>query len=461
MIKTAKFFAVFAILVSAIFAQRQSDFPITGFPTWVINPEDTVWIRWFDVDRDLSNSEIRFGRNPSGSDIAGYPNTISRIIRRQEPTAANPIRGFAFIPAQNPNLRPGINYLVIHDPNKRQTSNEVMFILKHTEQNTNMRPVGVVDNSTPQFSWTKAAGVPYSHIVLSDEEIEVGGDGTLSLESIQGVSMIWQAITPNTRITYGEPDPSGIFASTPPPLSPGRTYTWLVFNNYGNNPAYTPSNDMVLPAAFTIRGVPRRQPVNVSPIPRGNDTLVIRHTDNNGNITFRWTNLDPLVSVYRVFLYSEIQTGGVDAQVVVWSGEVTAGQFAGKDTASLTMSARNILSENTYLWRVIAIYGDGSGQSGEASAFKYSAPTGTIKVRTYEEILAQNGDVFRQRLALAQIDLEVISGSLEETSLFITDENGEATRDRAIGTSRLTARKRGYESVSQIITVHQNRTTEV
>ena len=465
----SKFFAIFAVFVSAIFAQ--ADFRIIQSPTWVVNPDDEVWIQWLDVDRNIHNPRIYFSRNPNGSIIENYVEFIP--TRPLEITGSDQKRGIKFVPQEITNFRPGINYVVIHDPITKKTSNEVKLVLKHVEQNSNMRPNGgLVDNTTPQFSWTKPAGVPYSHIVLSDERIQLGEDGTISIETIRGVSMIWQAITANTRITYGEPDPSGIFSTAPPPLSPGKEYTWLVFNNYGNNPAYTPSNDLVLPAIFGIapRGAPKPEPRNIFPVVVGSDTLEIKHTDSSGIINFRWTNIDPTsgraipldpnVSVYRVFVYTQADMGDINAQVVVWSGEITAGQFAGKDTAMLSMNARNILSRNLYSWRVIAIYKDGSGQAGALSHFNYSAPTGTIRVHTREEIEA-GGQVFTPDLALVELEIEVIQGTLEETMLFFTDMDGWATRDRAVGTSRITARKSGYESASQIVSIRDGDTTNV
>lgn len=460
-----KIFTIFIFLATSLFAIN--DFPIVQYPTWVVSPEDTIWIYWADPMKNLNNNTIYFSRNPGGANVENYTDSIKNvIINNRVLDGENEGKTLmTFRLSDNPNFKPGINYAVLADKKTGNTvsSNEIKIILKHSAQNTNLRPSGeVVDNATPQFSWTKPSGVPYSHVILSDEEIEINLDGTVSLESIRGTSMIWQTITPNNRVTYGEPDQSGIFTTTPPPLSPGKKYTWLVFNNYGNNPAYTPTSDFVLPAYFEIKGQQRPEPKNIFPLSK--DSVTINTPDN---ISFKWTNLDPNASVYRVFVYTSTQMGDIDAQIVVWSEEITAGQFKKSDgtmvdTASLTMNAKDILSENLYSWRVIAVYNDGSGQAGELDHFRYRAPAGKLIVRTQEEIEAKTSSgkdtLFTQWLSTAEIKMEVLDGSLEESILFYTDNNGYAERYRSAGTVKLTAEKTGYESENQIITISEGET---
>ncbi|MDR0303428.1 MAG: carboxypeptidase-like regulatory domain-containing protein [Chitinispirillales bacterium] len=443
--KAVKFFTLVLTSVFSVFAVN--DFPVVRYPTWVLNPTDTVRLEWVNLAENVTDSiKIYFSRIPGGGLLRNYTDSINVF----ENYGRN---GIYFIPSKNTNLKPGINYFTIGDKVGNVSSNEVKIILKHNSQNTDLKPIGGFVSAVPQFSWTKPADVPYSHIMLSDEEIKLGKE--MSLESTKGVSMIWQAITADNRITYGEPDPSGIFTSAPPPLSPGKKYSWLVFNNYGNNPAYTPANDMVLPAFFSISGIQGEIPENVEPV----NNAVLNYV-NDSVITFKWKKLEPKASIYRVFVYALANVIGINAQVLVWSGEVTAGQFAGKDTASLIMNAKDILSKNRYSWRVIAVNDDGSAQAGSLSDFSYSAPSGTIRVRAVEEISfgSQN---YRQNLGLAEVKLEALQGSQEETMLFFTDNNGFAEKTRAVGTYKIMLKKEGYESESKIITVAENSIVDV
>jgi len=446
--KTNRFFA---LICTAAFWVWSADFPITQYPTWVLNPSDNVWLKWANFGGQ-GNEKIYFGRNPG---ISGASNKDSITSVGDYDSYDDGQTSIKFKLSQNPNLKPGINYLVINDG--AIFSNEVKIILKHSDQNKNLKPIGMLlDSKNPQFSWTKPAGVPYSHVMLSDEEVRMDVSGQISLESMKGMSIIWQAITPNSTIAYGDPDPSGIFTMPPPPLSPGKTYTWLVFNNYGNHPAYTPTNDVVIPAFFTVKpDVSKKIPENLFPVVKS-----ALNYKTNPEIEFKWKNLDANALIYRVFLYTKSNIAGIDAQLLVWSGDVTAGQFKGRDTASLKISAKDVLSKNEYFWRVVTINADGSGQSGSISSFSYDVPSGSINIHTIEEINF-GGRKFTQDLGLAQVEVEVISGSREADISFFTDIDGWVGRMRAVGTHKITVRKDGYESDSKIVSIFDNTTTEV
>ncbi|MCL1945658.1 MAG: carboxypeptidase-like regulatory domain-containing protein [Chitinivibrionia bacterium] len=467
---------IFVLLFAAsIFGQHS--FPIVEYPTWVVKNDTTITIGFVDIDDDLGNCDIWFSRNPGGANIANYSEkigTASPIVV----SSYNPlVKQISFKLPQNTNFRAGINYVIVSNivsnTAKKRISNEVKIIVKHSAQSNIISPrSGLVNNTTPTLSWTKPSGVPYSHVLLSDEKIDISGaiDG-MSLESINGVSMIWQTITKDNSVTYGEPDQSGIFATAPPPLSPGKDYSWFVFNNYGNSPAFT-AGDVSIPGFFGISpnalgpgAANRKTPENVFPVSANKDkTDTLKHTDNNGNITFRWKNLDPTANIYKVFVYTQAPIpGGVNVQILVWSDEVTAGQFpvvSNTSEAQLSMSAKDILSDNEYSWRVVTMYSDGSGQAGDLSKFHYDSPSGTINVKAYEKIIF-GGHTFTQELALAEIEAEVLQGSLEETIFFFTDNTGGAERSRSVGTHRISIKKEGYSSENKIVQIRDGETAYV
>ena len=118
----------------------------------------------------------------------------------------------------------------------------------------------------------------------------------------RGANIIWQAITPNTSIPYGIPDPSGFFAEMqPPPLVPGVRYNWIVLNNYGNNPALT-SSVTSGPAGFSVDvPLPFDPPTNLVPEPGAS---VAGQT-----ITFSWTPVQE-ATLYHIYI-SKYDTFGV------------------------------------------------------------------------------------------------------------------------------------------------------
>jgi hypothetical protein len=135
--KTIKFFVLICFWAISVFAAN--DFPITHYPTCVINPTDEVSIRWADIGSDLNNYKVYFSRNPGGGNVDKYTDSISSFINMPD---GDTQKGIRFVPSKNLNLLPGLNYVIIADKissNKSEwkSSYEVKIILKHNSQNTN------------------------------------------------------------------------------------------------------------------------------------------------------------------------------------------------------------------------------------------------------------------------------------------------------------------------------------
>ena len=458
---------------SSVFAAEQSSTPyiLTDFPVSLVLPDTAVWIKWtgasripLDPNMVPDSARIYFGTSPGGSIIENYTDSVTKryidtvivefdtsyISQNNIHFPGNtPQRGTKFRPSEN-NMGAGIYYLMAAWRTKIGLadtifySNEIKMIVEADTSVSLLSPANLaeIENLTPTFQWNNLPGVPYYHVIVSDEKINISND-TAGDFSIEGLSIIWEAITANTQITYGAPDPSGTINADPPPLSPGKEYSWVVLNNYGNHPAYS-STRFGLPSSFSIEGVPLKSPVNVWSY--ASDTL---NSNVYDSITFKWTNLDSLANTYKVYLYVGSDFEGVDAQMVLWSREVTAGEFSG-DTAFITLYAKSILANNYYTWKVIAIDDKGGGTSGNLSGFKYISPTGVLKVLTKENI--EVGDtVLVKPVGLVEVEAEVLDGSLEAPLLFYTDDDGYLSRSRPVGTYRLTVIKDGFES--QIKTV--------
>jgi hypothetical protein len=315
-------------------------------------------------------------------------------------------------------------------------------------------PLDTITDLTPTFTWEANPGVPYYHVILSDEALNI--DTVNGQMSVQGLSVAWQAITPNTQIVYGAPDPSGTITAAPPPMSPGKTYFWVVLNNYKNNPLYS-STKVGLPLSFTIKGKPLEKAKNISP------KNVVLSSDKDSMVTFKWTNLDPRANTYKIYLYIASGIQQVDAKLVTWSNEVTAATFAGKngvidttDTAFITINAHAVLSKNHYTWKVFAIDDKGASTSGDTSSFDYADPaTGYLMLYTKEKIISATtlptGTVIDTSLSAVpavQMQVDVVNGSLEAPLLFYTDLNGKLERERPRGTYRITAQKSGFEPLT-------------
>jgi hypothetical protein len=467
---------VFSFLLPAAALAQTTPYILTDFPISTVRLDTAVLIKWAGATRFPTNplmipdsGRVYYSKFPGGSAIANYRDSITKrvidtIISGKDTSiiAQNnilfpgipPQRGIKFRPSEN-GMDPGRYYVIVAWKTKiglKDTvffSNEIQVIVEARSAPELVAPGNneLVANMTPTFQWTRVTGVPYYHVIVSDEEIKPD----LVNNSITGLSIIWEAISTNTSLPYGAPDPSGTISASPPPLSPGKIYSWIVLNNYGNHPAYSSTRVFSLPSKFTIKGEPLKKPKNLWLYPETIDTPTV---------IFRWTNLDKKANTYMVYSYIGSNLDKIGAQIVVWSTEVTAGQFT-NDTGSVTLNAKAVLTKNRYTWKVIAIDTKGAGTAGDTTGFLYTTPSGTVVVNTNEKIISGTSQITKP-VGLVKIQVEVLDGSLEAPLLFYTDNNGILSRVRPAGSYRLTATKDGFESQSKSFTLKnlQTVTTE-
>lgn len=488
--------ALFVLFVAALSArgQQSSPYVLTEFPLAAMSSDSKIWVKWTGIARPSipvtgptynapDSGIVYFDRSPGGGVISNYHYKVDKFCIDTQSNGTiqvednvylggmPPIRGIKFRPKDQVGMDAGVFYYMVgfktsimgHDTTFY--SNELQMIVESPNATTPIGPKGDITQLTPTFSWQANPGVPYYHIILSDEALKIDTAGGLN---IKGLSIIWQAITPNTQIVYGAPDPSGTITASPPPLSPTQTYSWVVLNNYGNHPAYT-STKIGLPQQFTILGTPLSKPVTVFP---SQDTLDYRH---DSIITFKWTNLDPKANTYKVYVYMSYSSGGSQAKLVVWENEVTAGAFSGSngiidahDTGSVSINARSVLTNNSYSWKVFAVDSKGASTASDTAGFRYNAPAmGRMSLHTLERIITttQTGagtviDTIVTRVPLVKMQVEVLSGSQEAPLLFYTDTGGNLSRERPAGTYRVTAIKDGFESFVKTIVLDSGTTAD-
>lgn len=259
---------------------------------------------------------------------------------------------------RNTDLRYGINYCVVTDG--KTASPEFAIILESSNAPVLTAPANAasIKELTPTFAWTGDA--PYYAVLVSDEPFKIGDDGTVS-----GVSAIWQIITPYASARYGEADPSGNSSASAPPLISGKTYNWLVLNNYGNNSAST-SKVAPVPASFTYLPAPPLASATLIE-PKDKDTLPAPD-----RIVFRWGLVDGAVS-YKLELLEENLVDGSQADVSLWKATSTDGQIA-------LDNAGGMLRRYNYKWRVYAVGNNGSASISAKRSFFYAAEVGDINV---------------------------------------------------------------------------------
>lgn len=282
---------------------------------------------------------------------------------------------------RNTDLRLGVNYCILSDGT--QASPEFIIIIESANAPVLTSPASAasIKDLTPTFSWTGDA--PFYALLVSDEPFKITAEGTVT-----GVSAIWQIITPYTTVRYGSADPSGFNSVPAPPLISGKTYNWLVLNNYGNNSAST-SKVAPVPNSFVYSPAPPLATVQLLE-PRDRDTVA-----GTDRITFRWALVDGAVS-YKVELLEENLVDGSQADIALWKTSSIGGQVS-------LDNATGLLRRFNYKWRVYAIGNNGSASLSDKRSFFYDVAVGDISI----SVKNQAG----QKIAYAPVRLNRLGGA--------------------------------------------------
>jgi hypothetical protein len=446
---------------------QAADYATVEIPVGVKAASNVISVKWvgavvrpnmMQTVLPPDSGRIYFSRYPGGSKIANYPDSVkvpyydtstSTLVDNIYYGGTPPKRGISFRAMDQKNMGIGVYYCIIgwKFATGSYVSNEFQVIIESPDPVKWTSPSGTITELTPTFSWNANSGVPYYHVILSDDVIKVDSSDGGKVD-LKGLSIIWQAITSNTRMVYGTPDPSGTITADPPPLSPGKQYTWLVLNNYGNHAAFS-SARIGSPGIFKIAGLPLNAPEGVYP------KNVKLNSASSKKIKFKWTNLDTNANTYQLYLYIGSTYEGINAQLVVYQTEVMAeANMKRTDTMSVELEAASILTTNKYMWRAIAVDNKGAGTAGDTISFEYVVPECSLEVYTKEQVRAGN-DVAISDVGLVEIKLEVLDGSLEAPLLYYTDLDGQLARKRPTGSFRLTTKKDGYESQSRTINIKE------
>lgn len=282
---------------------------------------------------------------------------------------------------RNTDLRLGVNYCILSDG--IQASPEFIIIIESANAPVLTSPASAasIKDLTPTFSWTGDA--PFYALLVSDEPFKITAEGTVS-----GVSAIWQIITPYTTVRYGDADPSGFNTVPAPPLISGKTYNWLVLNNYGNNSAST-SKVAPVPFSFVYSPAPPLPSVQLLE-PRDKDTIA-----GADRITFRWALVDGAVS-YKVELLEENLVDGSQADIALWKASSNGGQVT-------LENATGLLRRYNYKWRVYAIGNNGAASLSDKRSFFFAVDVGDISIL----VKNQAG----QKIAYAPVKLNRLGGA--------------------------------------------------
>ncbi len=412
----------------------------TQMPAMSILQTDTVTLYVKPIpaseNRTLETCKIHASYQQQGSQIGGH--TISL-----DPLSVIPYdsgQAIQFSPAppsseSKPPLKLGIAYYVVSCGT--QTDQQRFFSPELTVRiETDMKPTlitpGASTNSTkPLISWQGVANIPAYHVIISDQIISFDEANY----TVTGISIVWQAITSETSISYGESDPSGAFPGlSPPPLTPDKKYTLILLNNYDGKSMNATSDKAKEFRIFSVEIEDDAELIKPKLIlPFGDDTLT---AGRNPTIRFLWTDSAAKANTYSLYIYSEETLPGFDNPILmpVWKKELT-------DT-TYTLDARKTLSNRLYYYKVFAHASSGLTKVSDTASFFYQMDEREVIFNTYSQRANTDG---QDTVPLGDVKISITSIDRNQDLLpLVSDTDGWAARNIAYGTYRITFEKSGY-----------------
>lgn len=381
---------------------------LTEIPLELYRETDAVTIRWLGEIEGV----MKYSRSPGGGNPANYPDSTQKAGTGK----------LTFKP-EDEGMGVGLYYCLITSTDGTKASVEFNLIVESAVGVTMNSPVGEITSPAPVFFWQSNPGVPFYLIVVSDEPFVI--ETVEGEQQVKGLNAIWIAITPEVSIQYGQPDPSGSFISPAPPLLAGKTYNWIVLNNYGNTLSTT-SEVTATPKDFWLtQEVEIPAPQNMYPEPGS-----VLNYEDNPIITFQWSEVPEAVS-YHIYLseYREI-VGGSEGFYPVWDAITT--------DALIDLEARYFLINAKYTWKVIAEDAEGHIAVSDTTSFWHRIAISTLDIWTIDGATGQP-------LPYATVKLCPIDGSVDITPILM-NAGGHFEKIIATGSYIITTEKKGYET---------------
>lgn len=386
---------------------------ITSYSKPLLEINSNVIITWDDG----SGSPI-----PSGTILYGYShNNYTGTISQNAP-------GMVSFTPQSIGMTGGVYYCRVSNNADGDWSAEFKIYIDVTDSVSYISPASneLLDNLTPVFTWQQLTRVPYYSILVFDGEPNIESGDSLTITA----NVMWGAITNQTSIAYGTPDPSGYYNNlNPPPLMQGFTYAWLVMKNYSGTPSMN-SNDIITYRLFRVSPVAScNAPVLISPANSASMT-------DTANIVLSW---QPAAGAnnYKVVL-KRIEMGGIGAngylEVPVWSEYTNA--------TNITVPANIAFNTNTYSWYVIALDSTGKGKKSAVWNFYYENTT-DVELELHFVEVEPDGNT---NVPGAIVFIETTTGVKLNNYPLVANGNGWYFYDVPAGTYNMTVKKEGFDT---------------
>lgn len=399
-------------------------------------PTDSLIFNWsFPGGGSPSNLKMKIGAAPGYYDIVETGVSNKRFSTKPGNAPLNLSTGRYYVIFTN-STATSLNEIkadYLANPSTIYYSNEVQFIVEAQTAPVAASPTGATEDPTPLFEWTSIPGVPSYLLIVSSTPFEVVTlpNGEISIE---GANVVWEYITNQTSIQYGEVDPNAPYNLLPLPLIPGTEYNYSIINLYDPEDIAYASTVFGGIVAFTFNGESTIEAPNlVSPTDQS-----VFYGDET--ITFQW---DPVANVnnYTIYLYQRVTTfAGNDQEVDVpiWNSTTTNTQ--------VDYPARTTLSKGKYVWNVLTSDDQGAGNISETYLFDYVLEVGTFSVTSRSTRDNTN-------LLNFQVEVNAVEGGVSPANPFVISNSQSYTDSLVVGTYEFTVSKSGFYDSTHTVTI--------
>ena len=336
-------------------------------------------------------------------------------------------------------LSVGVYRGILHNTEYNYLSIEFPIIVEADNATQMVYPPngGMITNPLPVFQWEINPGVPYYLVAVSDTPFMIEHDEN-GEAIVAGIETVWQALTYDTALMYGMPDPSGYFEGGAPPMIPGNEYNWIVVNNYGNDPLLS-SKVVGNPYSFyyysdeTIPSVELLTPGYYEPV-------------NSVDINFSWTDVEEAL-YYQIQVFEIRQQGSNTGNYLVWDQVTT--------NTSIEMNAAAILINADYNWKVYATNSEevsSVSSVSEQGHFSYDIDVGLLSLHVR--------DNYGSPVPFATAEIDPITGSSDDFPLAV-NENGNEDKTIPVGEYLLHITKEGFEPQDRVFVIEEGVTTNL
>ena len=235
-------------------------------------------------------------------------------------------------------------------------------------------PQGAIENGTPVFEWEPVPGVPAYWLVVSSTKFEIEEDDNGDV-SVKNANVVYQTITDQTSVLYGELNPDDPFPDVDaPPISAGQPYNFTVINVYGPDLSLASTTFGTI-TEFTYEAEEVIDPPALQ-APANGVTI-----SGDRTITFEWDAVDG-ANNYLFYLFERVKQSGTEIDVPVWNTSTT--------NTLIDFNASTNLARGSFAWYVIPASETGSGNKSETYTFDYTLPMAEYRMFTYDSVTGQS-----------------------------------------------------------------------